>query len=43
MRKALTLSLEEEIITTLKKKAVKKHTSTSKVTEDLLRKVLRLK
>lgn len=42
MRKALTLSLDEEIITKLKTKAVKKHTSASRVAEDLFRKAFRL-
>jgi hypothetical protein len=42
MRDRITLSMEEEIITTLKKRAVKKHTSASKIAEDLLRKAFRL-
>jgi len=43
MRKAMTLSLEENIITELKRKAVKKHLPASKIAEEILRKALRLK
>jgi hypothetical protein len=37
------MSIDEEIIITLKKKAIKKHTSTSKVAESIFRNALRLK
>ena len=43
MRKNMSLSLEEEIIIGLKKKAIKKHLPASRIAEDLLRKGLRLK
>lgn len=42
MRKTITLSMEEEIITKLKIKAVKKHASASRMAESILRKALRL-
>lgn len=42
MRKALTLSLDVEVLEALKKRSEKKHLSQSRIVEGILRKVLRL-
>jgi Ribbon-helix-helix protein, copG family. len=43
MRKNVTLSLDEDMLAVLDKRALRRHLSRSRVVEELLRKVLRMK